>query len=203
MNKNKSDAYFDPASLGIPAPGKAPKKKGGGLLIPAAVVVGVLAVMAVSFYTASYFMGRRAAGASVGAITEASDDDVAKRELTAFVEKFLLNYYNYSAGQYEQAVQSAESMMTPAFQAVYNDRAEDMAFKQKLIGYRVSTDGIRILPGSMAIGSQGNHYLIQLAGTMTFSTGINGATGDFPLSLLISVYRTSTGFQVDNVERLR
>lgn len=197
--ENEHDGLFNTEELGNPATGI---KKPSNLLPVVIVVLGLGVMGAIYFFAGGYLSHRTAAQSSAPA--EIDQTDIGKRELTAFVEQFLLAYYCYSAGPvYDQAVARAEAMMTPAFQAAYNDRAQDLTFKQKLENDRVSTDGIKILPGSVTIGSQGNHYMIQLAGTMTFTTGVNGATGDFPLSLLLSIYRTDTGFLVDNVERLR
>lgn len=198
--ENEHDGLFNTEELGDPA---IIKRKPSNLL-PVIIFVLVLVVSGGIYFFSSGYLSHRTAAAQSFSSAEIDQTDIGKRDLTAFVEQFLLAYYCYSAGPvYDQAVARAEAMMTPALQAAYNDRAQDLTFKQKLENYRVSTDGIKILPGSVTIGSQGSHYMIQLAGTMTFTTGINGATGDFPLSLLLSVYRTDTGFLVDNVERLR
>ncbi|MGH7442695.1 MAG: hypothetical protein ACREKE_08495, partial [bacterium] len=62
---------------------------------------------------------------------------------------------------------------------------------------------ICILPGSLAFAQEGPVYYVRLAGTMTYTTGVNGASGDFPLTLLLALRRTDSGFLVDNVQRLR
>jgi hypothetical protein len=141
--------------------------------------------------------------AQVSTVSGATDDDLNKRQLTAFVERFLPLYYNYSYALYDQSVAKAEGMMTPAFQAAYNQRSEDLDFKLKLANLRVRTDGIKILPGSLAFSNDDDRFYVRLAGTMTFTTGINGVTGDFPLTLLLSAQKTDQGYLMDNVERLR
>jgi hypothetical protein len=132
-----------------------------------------------------------------------TDEDAQKRELTAFCERFLMDYYNYSAGLFDRAVLRAEAVMTPSFLAAYNERSQDLAFKRKLAEWKVITGGIRILPGSFAFSSDGSRVYVRLAGTITFTTGCNGATGDFPVNLLLELVRSDSGYLVDNVERLR
>jgi hypothetical protein len=182
-----------------------PIKEQSKLFLPVLMLALGLGILALVYLFSSKLMAQRSAVAQpVAAFGNATPDDQTKRELTAFVEQFLMAYYCYSAGPvYERAVQRAESMMTPAFLAAYNQRAVDVEFKRKLQDLKVNTDAIHILPGSVTIGNEGDRFYLRLSGTMTFTTGINGASGDFPLSLLLAVEKTDSGFLVDNVERLR
>lgn len=179
-----------------------PDRGAGALSGPILFVAVALACVAGVYYAANRFFSRRTAtAATVGDVATA--DDLTKRQLTAFIDRFLPAYYNYSYILYGQSVDRAETMMTPDFQAAYNQRSEDLDFKRKLDALKVSTDGIKILPGSLAFSNDGDRYYVRLAGTMTFTTGINGVSGDFPLTLLLAVQKTADGFLVDNVERLR
>lgn len=171
----------------------------GGVLLALAAALGCAGVV----YWAVRG-GRASSGTPASAaVGPSGPDDWTKRRLTACVEDFLPAYYNFSCGLYDQSVGRAEAMMTPDFQAAYNQRAEDLDFKRKLMALQVRTDGVRILPGSLAFAQDGPVYYVRLAGTMTYTTGINGASGDFPLTLLLALRRGGDGFLVDNVERLR
>jgi hypothetical protein len=189
---------FDSAQL------TKPKKKKQASLMPVIVAVGVVAAVgAVVWLTSAsgLFAGRSGDGGQpVGLATE---DQKGERRLTAFVQEFLLYYYNYSYTLYPDAVKKAEAMMTPEMQAAYNQYARDLTFRQLLESKRVSTDGFRIVPGSVKIGREAKAYYIQLSGTMTYTTGVNGASGDFPLNLVLAVLDTESGLKVDRVERLR
>jgi hypothetical protein len=132
-----------------------------------------------------------------------TDEEMVKRQLTSFVEQFLMVYYNYSYTLYDGKVREAEAMMTPSFQAKYSVQARNLDFKRKLETNRVSTDAIRIMPNSFMFLAEGNRYYVRLAGVMTFTTGVNGVSGEFPINLLLAIERTDSGFLVDNVERTR
>lgn len=182
---------------------KTQRRTPGNFAAPLIILVSSLACVGGVYYLVNGVFGHRAASAQAADGFTATDDDLVKRQLTAFIERFLPAYYNYSYTLYDQSVARAEAMMTPAFQAAYNQRAEDLDFKRKLQTLRVSTDGIQILPGSLAFSNEGDRYFVRLAGTMTFTTGINGVSGDFPLTLLLAAQKTDDGFLMDNVERLR
>jgi len=191
--------YMD---IGTPGRGKA-GKSAASWVAPVLVVAAGLACVGGVYFWGNALFGRNVGAKPEAAAPGANNDDVTKRRITAFVEQFLMAYYNYSYSLYDQSVSKAEGMMTPSFQAAYNQRALDLDFKRKLAAYKVSTDGVKILPGSMAFSNEGDRYYVRLAGTMTFSTGSNGVSGDFPLTLLIALEKTESGFLVDNVERLR
>jgi hypothetical protein len=197
----KEDIFLDHDQFVPAQPPKAPAHP----LMPVAMLVLGLAALGAVYAVGSSLMARRAVPAPSETVAwSATPDDLTKRSLTAFVEQFLMAYYCYSAGPaYDSAVKRAESMMTPAFLAAYNQKAEDLEFKRKLAALKVGTQAIRILPGSVSIGNAGDRYFVRLSGTMTFTTGVNGASGDFPLNLLLAIQRTDSGFLVDNVERLR
>ena len=191
--------------LDIEAPEfKTPAKKSGNLAVPIIIFLVLIGLMVGGYLTVNTLMHRSVGQQQdTGPISGATAEDMTKRQLSSFVEQFLLCYYNYSYTLYDQSVQKAESMMTPSFQTAYNARAQDLDFKRKLNDLRVSTDGIRIIPGSMSFGNQGATYYVRLAGTMIFTTGVNGVSGDFPLNLLLEIQKSDTGYLVNNVERIR
>jgi len=195
MNQPKPD-YMD---IGTPR-----RERGAGSGIGVPLLFAVLACVGGGAAWLLLGPGRAGAAAPGSALqSQAEPEDLVKRQLSAFVERFLLAYYNFSYGLYDDSVARAEVMMTPAFQAAYNQRSQDLEFKRKLRAFQVSTDAIRILPGSIAYSNEGPRYFVRLAGTMTYTTGVNGVSGEFPLTLLLAVVRTDGGFLVDNVERLR
>lgn len=183
-------------------------KKGGSKRLAAAGVISLVVAM-------TYFMlwpmaqslfsgaGKSQSNQNQAFSTVASDEDIVKRQLTSFVEQFLMAYYNYSYTLYDGKVREAEAMMTPAFQAKYSVQARNLDFKRKLDANKVSTDAIRILPNSFLFQQEGNRYFVKLSGVMTFTTGINAVSGEFPINLLLAIDRSDTGFLVDNVERTR
>ena len=180
--------------------GSGARPNWGGLLLALAAALGCAAM---AYWALRPARGSSSAASVSPAAGPAGPDDWTKRRLTSCVEDFLPAYYNFSCGLYDQSVERAETMMTPDFQAAYNQRAEDLDFKRKLVALQVRTDAIKILPGSLAFAQDGPVYYVRLAGTMTYTTGVNGATGDFPLTLLLALRRSGDGFLVDNVERLR
>jgi len=182
---------------------KTPGRTPGNFTAPLIILAASLACVGGVYYLVNGALAHRAGSAQMSDGFTATDDDLTKRQLTAFIERFLPAYYNFSYTLYDPSVARAEAMMTPAFQAAYNQRAEDLDFKRKLETLRVSTDGIQILPGSLAFSNEGDRYYVRLAGTMTYTTGINGVSGDFPLTLLLAAQKTGDGFLMDNVERLR
>ncbi len=191
---------YDYLDFGSPPLRREGRGRSGWGVPVLAGVVGVICVGLCFFAAKTLLGGHATAQDNVGSI---SPDDLEKRQMAAFVEDFLPAYYGFSYAFYDQSVSKAESMMTPEFQAAYDQRAEDLDFKRRLSALRVVTDGIRILPGSMEFARQGPMFYVRLAGTMTYTTGINGARGDFPLALLVSLKKGGDGFLVDNVERLR
>ena len=199
MGDSKNHDYLDIGTPSLKSQARTP----GSLLGPLVVLGASLACIWGLYELINRSLGRPKVVLQSENGFEANADDINKRQVSAFVERFLPAYYNYSYTLYDQSVEKAESMMTPAFQAAYNQRAEDIDFKRKLTTLRVSTDGIKILPGSMAFSNDGARFYVRLAGTMTFTTGINGVSGDFPLTLLLAIEKTESGFLADNVERLR
>jgi hypothetical protein len=196
VDEARDDDYLD---IGKSPQPHAQKTK---LLVP--VVLGTIFLACAGsgfFWIREIFM--RPVPAMACDMTGVTNDDLLKRQLTAFVERFLAVYYDYSYTQYDQSVARVELMMTPAFQAAYNQRAEDLDFKRELIKYRVNTDAIRILPGSFAFLVRKDRCYVRLAGSMTYTTGSDGVSGNFPLTLLLVALRTDRGFLMDNVERLR
>lgn len=199
MSDPKGYDYLD---IGTPT---LANKKGASahLATPLLVLFASLACVGAFYYTVHNVLIRRAGVGETEATGQSSPDDLVKRQLTAFIDRFLPAYYNFSYTLYTQSVNRAEAMMTPAFQAAYNQRSEDLDFKRKLDSLKVSTNAIKILQGSMAFSNDGSLYYARLAGTMTYTTGINGVSGDFPITLLLAIRKTNQGFLVDNVERIR
>jgi len=199
MAYSKSPDYLD-----IDSPKMRPEGGVFGTVMgPFFILAACLVCVGGIYFLSNRLFNKHPDVGAVSTVPSATDDDMKKRSLTAFVERFLPAYYNYSYSLYDQSVARAEGMMTPAFQAAYNQRSEDLDFKFKLAKLRVRTDGIKILPGSMAFSDEGDRFYVRLAGTMTFTTGINGVSGDFPLTLLLAAQKTDQGYLMDNVERLR
>jgi hypothetical protein len=173
------------------------------------VVLGSLALTMVagtSFILAQRFMREHDAGKTpsrpdiVGSL---DDETMTKRQLATFVAQFLMNYYNYSYTTYAQAVKRAEEAMTPAFQSEFSQKAVDLEFVRMLQEKQVSTDAFRILPDSLEFARSGNTHYVKLTGSMTYTTGINGAQAEWPTSVLIEVLETEQGYKVNNVQRQR
>jgi hypothetical protein len=126
-----------------------------------------------------------------------------ERQLVTFAGQFLMNYYNYSYTLYSDAVKRSEAQMTPELQAVYAQRALDREFIGLLEDKQVSTDGFRITPNSILFAHNGKTHYVQLSGTMTYTTEVNGAQAEWPTTVLLEILETDQGFMVNNVQRQR
>lgn len=198
----REDLYaMNPANRLTPVgPPKRPGQANGPWL-SVAVVAGVLlfVVLVVRFV----FPARTAAATQQAQMMGADARPGTEEELVTFAGKFLMNYYNYSAPLYQAAVQRAEDMMTPEFQAHYQAHALDQDFISLLQTDQVSTDGFRVTPGSYLFAQDGKTHWLQLTGSMTYTTGINGAQALWPVTVLLEVVETDQGFKVANVKGLQ
>lgn len=182
--------------------GKRPGKKNNGPLLAVVAIVGVVAFV---FLVVKFVLGGHEssqAGSNAQAIG-ATGQSATEMQLVTFASQFLMNYYNYSAPLYQAAVQRAEDMMTPELQEHYAARALDRDFITMLQNDQVSTDGFRVTPGSYLFGQAGKTHWVQLSGTMTYTTGSNGAQGEWPTTVLLEILETANGFKVNNVKGLR
>jgi hypothetical protein len=179
--------------------GSRPRAAGIPALLATLVGLGLFTILVVKLMPGSGHAGLAQAQGVAGASTA---ETAVERELVTFAGQFLMNYYNYSYTLYPQAVRRAEAMMTPEMQAVYAERALDREFIGLLEDKQVSTDGFRITPNSFLFGRQGKTHYIQLSGTMTYTTGVNDAQGEWPTTVLLEVVDTDQGFRVNNVQRL-
>ncbi|HTB22616.1 MAG TPA: hypothetical protein VK914_07920 [bacterium] len=196
------DLYaMNPASRLTPVgPPKRPGKAKGPWL-SVAVVAGVLLFV---FLVVRFVLpGRSAAAAQPAEMLGADARPGTEEELVTFAGKFLMNYYNYSAPLYQAAVQRAEDMMTPELQEHYQAHALDQDFIHLLQTDQVSTDGFRITPGSYLFAQDGKTHWLQLTGSMTYTTGVNGAQALWPMTVLLEIVETDQGFKVNNVKGLR
>jgi hypothetical protein len=187
----------------IPPGGPSRKPKNNtGLFLSAAVVVGVVAFV---FLVVKVLPSRGATGQDQARNNEIANDAKTgtERQLVEFAAQFLMNYYNYSAPIYEDAVKRAEAMMTQDFMTHYQAHALDRDFITTLQQDQVSTDGFRVTPGSYLFAHDGKRHWIQVSGTMTFTTGSNGARADWPYTVLMEVDETDAGFKVNNIKELR
>ena len=93
--------------------------------------------------------------------------------------------------------------MTPEFQSVYAEKALDLNFVQNLKDKQVSTDAFLITPNSVEFAKNGKVHYVKVSGTMTYTTGINGAQAEWPTSILVEILETDQGYKVNNVQRQR
>jgi hypothetical protein len=183
-------------------PSKKPSKN-NGLLLSIAVVAGV--ALFVTFMVKFVLSGHSAAPSAsdqaqaIGATAASS----AERDLITFTGQFLFNYYNYSAPLYQAAVQKASDMMTPELLKHYQEHALNRDFITMLQNDQVSTDGFRVDPNSYLFAQDGKTHWVQLSGTMTYTTGVNGAQAQWPTTVLLEILETDQGYKVNNVKGLR
>jgi hypothetical protein len=183
-------------------PAKKPSKS-NGLLLAVAVVAAV--VLFVTFMVKFVLSGHGAANnasdqaQAIGATAASS----AERDLITFAGQFLFNYYNYSAPLYQGAVQKASDMMTPELLKHYQEHALSRDFITLLQNDQVSTDGFRVDPNSYLFAQDGKTHWVQLSGTMTYTTGVNGAQAQWPTTVLLEILETDQGYKVNNVKGLR
>jgi hypothetical protein len=168
------------------------------ILILAALSLGVLIMM-------GFLKAQSHAQEAVTEKSIASTDGetIVERQLVTFVGDFLMNFYNYSYTVYSLAVKRAEEQMTPELQAFYSAKALDREFIRSLEEKEVSTDRFRITPNSLEFAHSGKTHYVKLSGTMTYTTGINGAQAEWPTSVLIEIVETDQGFKVNNIQRQR
>lgn len=199
---DNNDLYSLSAKGKIPSVGPSRKPRNNfGLLLSVALVGGVLAFVVLVVKV----LPSHSAGQDQSKNAEIANDSktATERQLITFAGEFLMNYYNYSAPIYQDAVKRAEGMMTQDFMTHYLAHALDQDFITTLQTDEVSTDGFRIIPGSYLFAQDGKRHWIQLSGSMTYTTGINGAKADWPTTVLIEIVETDDGFKVNNVQRLR
>ena len=186
-------------------PGKTrpsgPKPRASGIL-PLLATLGGLGLFALAVVKLMPSFGHAGPAQAQGVAGASTAETAVERELVTFAGQFLMDYYNYSYTLYPQAVRRAEAMMTPDLQAVYAQHALDREFIGLLEDKQVSTDGFRITPNSFLFGQQGKTHYVQLSGTMTYTTGVNDAQGEWPTTVLLEIVDTDQGFRVNNVQRL-
>jgi hypothetical protein len=195
------DNLYSTSASAKPGPNGSKKKGASGLRVLAAVFGLGLCILLVIKVLPGF--GRAGMIPAEGVVGASTAQTAVERELVTFASQFLMNYYNYSYTLYPQAVRRAEAMMTPDLQAVYAEHALDREFIGLLEDKQVSTDGFRIAPNSVLFGQQGKTHYLQLTGSMTYTTGINDAQGEWPTTVLLEIVDTDQGLRVDNVQRLR